>query len=98
MDGVDGSATRWTAWGRAASSRFDGDSDGLGVDGEAPTFTLGADAAWDRWLTGVAVSLSEGEGGFRDHADRGHPGKGSGTWGAPAMGDSKGDRSFRFTN
>ena len=64
-------ATRWTAWGRASSSRFDGNDDGLSVDGEVTTFTLGADAAWDRWLAGLAVSLSEGEGGFRDDRDTG---------------------------
>ena len=59
--------TRWTAWGQAASSRFDGEAEGISVDGKVTTFTLGADAAWARWLAGVAVSLSEGEGGFRDH-------------------------------
>ena len=84
-DGEDGAAaagTRWTAWGRASSSRFDGEADGLVLDGDVTTFTLGADAAWDRWLAGVAVSLSEGEGGFRDHddtGDRNHPDRGSGT-------------------
>ena len=83
-DGEDGAAaagTRWTAWGRASSSRFDGEADGLVLDGDVTTFTLGADAAWDRWLAGVAVSLSEGEGGFRDHDDTGgpnHPDRGSG--------------------
>ena len=61
--------TRWTAWGRAASSRFDGEADGLRLDGEVTTFTLGADAAWSRWLAGVAVSLSEGAGSYRDQGD-----------------------------
>ena len=81
-DGAAGAGTRWTAWGRASSSRFDGEADGLVLDGDVTTFTLGADAAWDRWLAGVAVSLSEGEGGFRDHDDTGgpnHPDRGSGT-------------------
>ena len=84
-DGEGGAAaagTRWTAWGRASSSRFDGEADGLVLDGDVTTFTLGADATWDRWLAGVAVSLSEGEGGFRDHDDTGdpnHPDRGSGT-------------------
>ena len=59
-----GADTRWTAWGRAASSRFDGRDGDLAVDGDVTTFTLGADATWSRWLAGVAVSLSEGEGGF----------------------------------
>ena len=70
--------TRWTAWGRAASSRFDGEEEGLALDGDVTTFTLGADAAWERWLAGVAVSLSEGAGSFRDHADGDHESRGSG--------------------
>ena len=66
-DGASAADTRWTAWGRASASHFDGETDGLSVDGEVTTFTLGGDAAWGRWLGGVAVSLSEGEGGFSDH-------------------------------
>ena len=79
--GSAGSAgTGWTAWGRAARSRFDGDADGLALDGDVTTFTLGADAAWSRWLAGVALAHSTGEGGYRDHAARdGHPDRGSGT-------------------
>ena len=79
--GDAGSAgTSWTAWGRAAQSRFDGDADGLALDGDVTTFTLGADAAWSRWLAGVALAHGTGEGGYRDHAPRdGHPNRGSGT-------------------
>ena len=61
----DGAGTRWTAWGRADSSRFDGTADRLALDGDVTTLTLGTDAAWNRWLTGAAIGLSEGEGGFR---------------------------------
>ena len=35
---------RWTAWGRASESSFDGNADGLSLNGEVTTFTLGADA------------------------------------------------------
>ena len=77
-DGAGAGGPRWTAWGRASSSRFDGEADGLALDGDVTTFTLGADAARSRWLAGVAVSLSEGEGGFRDHGDSNHPDRGSG--------------------
>ena len=78
-DGTRSTGPRWTAWGRAAVSRFDGDADGLSVDGEVTTVTLGADAAWARWLAGVAVAMSDGEGGFRDHPARaGHEDRGSG--------------------
>ena len=78
-DGASGTGTAWTAWGRAAVSGFDGEADGLIVDGDVTTFTLGADAARGRWLGGVALAHSTGEGGFRDHAARdGHPARGSG--------------------
>ena len=77
-DGASAADTRWTAWGRASSSHFDGETDGLSVDGEVTTFTLGGDAAWGRWLGGVAVSLSEGEGGFSDHAEEGDESRGAG--------------------
>ena len=81
-EGAGAAGTRWTAWGRAAASRFDGKADGLTLDGDVTTFTLGADAAWSRWLAGMAVSLSEGEGDFRDHAatgDAAHVHRGTGT-------------------
>ena len=34
------------------------------LDGEVTTGILGADAEWERWLAGVALSVSEGEGSF----------------------------------
>ena len=77
-EGAASGGTRWTAWGGAASSRFDGEAEGLSLDGDVTTFTLGADAAWSRWLAGVAVALSEGTGSYRDHADTDHESRGSG--------------------
>ena len=74
----DPASSRWTAWGNGMASRFDGNTDGLDVDGEVTTFTLGADRAWDRWLAGVAVARSSGSGGFADRA----PGAGSSGRGA----------------
>ena len=64
-DGANASGMAWTAWGRAAASRFDGNADGLSVDGDVTTFTLGADArragagsaAW-RWRTAPARAAS----------------------------------------
>ena len=77
---ANGTGTAWTAWGRAAASRFDGEADGLSLDGDVTTFTFGADAARGRWLGGVALAHSTGEGGYRDHEAReGHPARGSGT-------------------
>ena len=77
-DGANASGTAWTAWGRAAASRFDGNADGLSLDGDVTTFTLGADAARGRWLGGVALAHSTGAGGFRDHAEGDHASRGSG--------------------
>ncbi len=75
----DPASSRWTAWGNGMASRFDGNADGLDVDGEVTTFTLGADRAWDRWLAGVAVARSSGSGGFADRAPgAGSSGRGSG--------------------
>ena len=34
------------------------------LDGEVTTGIFGADAEWERWLAGVALSVSEGEGTF----------------------------------
>ena len=58
----------FAAWGRVTTGAFDGEGDAesgaVRIDGEVSTGILGADAAWDGWLAGVAVSLSEGEGDF----------------------------------
>ena len=78
-DGANASGTAWTAWGQAAASSFDGEADGLAVDGDVTTFTFGADAARGRWLGGVALAHSTGEGGFRDHVDGDRRGRGSGS-------------------
>ena len=78
-EGASASGTAWTAWGRAAASGFDGGADGLTVDGDVTTFTFGADAARGRWLTGLGLAHSTGEGGYRDHADGdGHAGQAAG--------------------
>ena len=55
---------RLTAWGRVATSGFDGGADRLSLDGTVTTATLGVDGAWRRWLTGVALAYSEGKGSF----------------------------------
>ena len=63
-----GATTRWTAWGRASESSFDGSAGGVALDGDVTTFTLGADAAHGRWLVGVALAHSTGTGTFRAEA------------------------------
>ena len=54
-----------TAWGRFATGSFDADVDGLSLSGDVTTGFLGADVAAGRWLGGLALSSSKGEGPFR---------------------------------
>ena len=53
-------------WGRAAQGRFDGREGPLALDGDVTTALLGADYARDRWLVGLALAHSEGEGAWTD--------------------------------
>ncbi len=55
-------------WGRAMQSRFEGRDDGLSLDGETNSALVGADYARGRWLAGIALTRSEGIGGFRADA------------------------------
>ena len=57
-------AAQWTAWGRGAMTRFDGREDDLSLDGEVATATVGVDVRTARWVAGVAVSHSAGDGGY----------------------------------
>ena len=68
--GEDG-APSVTAWGRVASSSFDGEEAGMSLSGDVTTGFLGADMAHDSWLAGFAVGVSEGEGSFDDGAGDG---------------------------
>ena len=58
----------YAAWGRIAVGGFDAEAPAekgeVRLDGEVTTGILGADAQWERWLAGVALSVSEGEGTF----------------------------------
>ena len=56
---------RLTTWGNAAATRFDGLDGNVSVDGEIATYLLGADLEWNRWLAGVALAHSVGQGGFQ---------------------------------
>ena len=67
-----------TTWGRYASESFQSADEKLELDGEVTTALLGADAEWDRWLAGVALSFSDGEGEF-EPGKAASPGKGTGT-------------------
>ena len=54
----------WSSWGRTAATRFAGADGPLSINGEVATATLGFDSQWDRWIGGVALSYSEGEGAY----------------------------------
>ena len=55
-----------SAWGRVATSGFDGQEDRLALNGTVTTATLGVDGVWEHWLTGVALAYSEGDGSFTE--------------------------------
>ena len=59
-----GSRLRLSAWGRVATSGFDGREDRVSFDGTVTTATLGVDGIFERWLTGLAVAYSRGEGAY----------------------------------
>ena len=52
-------------WGRMARTRFAGREGTLSLDGDVTTGLLGADYASGRWMTGLVLSHSLGEGGYR---------------------------------
>ena len=73
----DGGRPGLAAWGRVTTGGFDAEAPAergrMRIDGEVTTGIVGTDAAWNRWLAGVAVSVSEGESTFEQ------PGVDSGT-------------------
>ena len=56
------------AWGRVAASGFRAEDGGTRFGGDVATGFLGADIGNRRWLAGVALSLSEGEGSYAQMA------------------------------
>ena len=59
-----------TLWGRGAYSGFDGSVNGLSLDGGVTTGMLGADYAIGRWVLGLPLAHSRGDGNWHS-ADRG---------------------------
>ena len=58
-------ASRWTTWGKSSISRFGGGDGDLSMDGDVITMTFGIDREWNRWIVGVALSRSAGDGSLR---------------------------------
>ena len=63
-DEDEAQGTRWSAWGQAAQTRFDGKQVDVSVDGDIFTGIAGVEGDWDQWVAGMAFSHSEGEGSF----------------------------------
>ena len=65
---TDGSGGSMALWGRASQGSFDGREGTFSLDGEVTTGMLGADYARGKWLVGLALAQSagEGEGDYRD--------------------------------
>ncbi len=68
---ADGTIPRLTAWGRVAHTQFNGQQGRVALDGDVLTGTVGVDTQGDRWLAGIAVSHSRGDGGYTDPAQNG---------------------------
>ena len=62
----DGSGGSMAFWGRGSQARFDGREGTFSLDGTATTAMLGADYARGKWLIGLALAQSDGEGDYRD--------------------------------
>ena len=60
----DAFGPRLSAWGQVAASGFGGGEGRLSLNGTVTTTTLGVDGLWKRWLTGVALAYSEGDGSY----------------------------------
>ncbi len=61
---ADQDARSWTLWGRGMATRFDSREETLALDGEVATYMFGADTAWEKWLAGVALAHSSGDGSY----------------------------------
>ena len=62
--GGEGGGSAFTAWGQFATGGFEAEVDGTRLDGTVTTGFLGADVDAGRWLAGLALGVSEGEGGY----------------------------------
>ena len=56
---------RWSLWGQGALTHFAGVDESVNLNGDVLTGLLGLDYARNRWLAGVALSYSDGDGSYR---------------------------------
>ena len=58
-------APAWGAWGSFSTGGFEGDVDGVTLNGDVTTGVIGADVSQETWLAGLAISSSKGDGPYR---------------------------------
>ena len=54
----------WSLWGETAVTRFDGAEGPLSLNGDVTTATVGFDARRERWMGGLVLAYSEGQGAY----------------------------------
>ena len=62
--GSAGANGTWSLWGGGAFTQFDGREEDVALDGEVLTGTVGIDFERNRWLAGLVLSQSRGDGVF----------------------------------
>ena len=61
---AEGGGGTWAAWGDVATTHFEADASGLGLNGDVTTGTVGLDRRWRKLLVGLALARSGGEGAY----------------------------------
>ena len=71
LTGATGGGGSFALWGQGGHSVFDGRDGAIRLDGTVTAATLGTDYSARRWLAGLALSHSRGEGSYRSGAEKG---------------------------
>ena len=61
---AEGGGGAWAVWGDVATTHFEGDANGLGLNGDVTTGTVGLDREWRKLLVGLALARSGGDGAY----------------------------------
>ena len=71
LSGATDGGGSFSLWGRGGHSVFDGRDGAIRLDGTVTAATLGTDYSAPRWLAGLALSHSRGEGSYRSGEETG---------------------------
>ena len=71
LSGATDGGGSFALWGRGGHSVFDGRDGAIRLDGTVTSATLGTDYSAPRWLAGLALSHSRGEGSYRSGDETG---------------------------